>query len=594
MLKSHNNSGEEEIKESVPLLLHDVTKDYDAIKSTKTNLELNEELKYSIQLDYEDTGDKLLPHSHDCQNEAHYIENCNAMKMIINLLHIYENTENVEEIYQCMLSKNYDISNLMEDWYQMRTNHLRNNEQDTKWFKNHINMRCDGDQKCKQFRRYQRDREKETIADQIDLNSFILKDQLDSIHSFIFHPITARKTNEQTTIVSINLSDEKTQQYDSKSSDYIWDNVASIQQCTVSQIICVLQTVITDLDKLEEYQYDIISYFKNNNIDGNKLSKVGRKVFMNDIADILNNKKLKLSLAKLRKNILNFDISVFTGVTTTTTDTQIENKSKQETNSLSEQCSSKFVTKMSEESNAVSEPGYYSFGTQYKYTKNLQDHPLYVKPKFNDLKQELIEYFMRINKETDSMKLLHYQLDKIESMNISVQPILKDFVLETNTNDNVSTLWDIDAEQKYNDTTSKLINSCQQITTIITNLCCYLEDASDQILLDKIYSLLHLRFSLNSLETYLNTVDKYDDLVKVIYDYKNKKNEANESLLSEEVLTVCKKGIFKNVYQNFVNSNTIENTVWKMHSWIKASCEKYKDSVSEKLNPLLLSKKKKK
>ncbi len=74
-----------------------------------------------------------------------------------------------------------------------------------------------------------------------------------------------------------------------------------------------------------------------------------------------------------------------------------ENKETDESKNADNDQNSKFMTQM----NSSSKAQYYSFGAQYRYTENLQNHHLYVKPKYSSVKEELFGYFRRNNEKAD-------------------------------------------------------------------------------------------------------------------------------------------------------------------------------------------------
>eukprot|EP01084_Bolivina_argentea_P152152 265456_1 len=86
----------------------------------------------------------------------------------------------------------------------------------------------------------------------------------------------------------------------------------------------------------------------------------------------------------------------------------------------------KFITMPSpnDEKSAVS---YYSFGQQFKYTENLNSHPLYIKPKYKDIKQEIFEYFKAVNLTLDTINLFESQSNTVKSMDVRVKSILTNF-----------------------------------------------------------------------------------------------------------------------------------------------------------------------
>merc|ERR1712176_113571 len=125
-----------------------------------------------------------------CAMHDHDISNCNVMKRIIYFLQFYEEQQSVDQsisIYGHMHSLNgYDISQFLEDWHQVKINHLNKEKNNLDFLQDIIkNNGCDGSNECKYVRRYQRDREKDKIEPKskgFDVRNFILMDQMDSIH----------------------------------------------------------------------------------------------------------------------------------------------------------------------------------------------------------------------------------------------------------------------------------------------------------------------------------------------------------------------------------------------------------------------------
>eukprot|EP01084_Bolivina_argentea_P094696 170259_1 len=211
----------------------------------------------------------------------------------------------------------------------------------------------------------------------------------------------------------------------------IWiDKPSSIQQCSVEQILYILKEVMDD--KLSGYRNDIVKYFEKRQLNGNKLSSMSRKQFVNQLTDYMNNNKFEDLLEKLYKNIIHSDLSSFYS----------------ESSYIPIISNDKFITKMSSETEIGSTPGYYSFGQQYRYTTNLH-HPLYVNPKYMTIKEELYEYFKGINEQGDLQILLHSQLHIIQSSKPTLQPILKQLLYEQQITD-FEVLW-IDSDGKFDD-----------------------------------------------------------------------------------------------------------------------------------------------
>eukprot|EP01084_Bolivina_argentea_P287439 493223_1 len=122
----------------------------------------------------------------DCAH--HDIKNCNVMKRIIHLLyqnHLHQNAS----MYEYISNKKYNTWQLMEDWHQTKREHLKHENQ-FKWMTNNL-VDCDVTiDKCEYVKRHQR------ISGNyisVDHEEVMIQDILDSIHTFIFHPMTERQ-----------------------------------------------------------------------------------------------------------------------------------------------------------------------------------------------------------------------------------------------------------------------------------------------------------------------------------------------------------------------------------------------------------------
>eukprot|EP01084_Bolivina_argentea_P026518 49330_1 len=226
------------------------------------------------------------------------IENCNAMKRVFHLLEYYKTTQrdnNISPIYKYLESlKDYAISDVMEDWHHCKIQHFIN-EQNNYPFKNNEAINCKNNENCIYVLRNQRDRIRQTsdiCSQEIDYKNIILMDKLDSIHAYIFHYPSLK-------ITSIN--------------DNIWSNYPNvISDCNTEQIIHILTNENIFDNKISDHKLKIIEYINENELDGAALVDMKRKPFLNQLAKYLSNKKLKLSLGKLYKEIINFDICKYT------------------------------------------------------------------------------------------------------------------------------------------------------------------------------------------------------------------------------------------------------------------------------------------
>ena len=350
----------------------------------------------------------------------------------------------------------YDIPTFYEDWHQCKTKHLNKNE-DIERIQKQINSQCDKGNRCQIMRRHQRDREKEEFDlnnnEEIDIKNIILNDKLDSIHSFLFHSMQRRRNY----VAFGDIDDERKEE---QKYDDIWSNEpASIAQCSAHQIVYILEHRIFDnlkekiKEKLKDHKQSIIEYVKQHQIDGNKLKEMKRKKFMIDIAAHLNSNKLKSALGYLYKETMEFGIKSLYEIDESKA-TKVKDKTKDQDFVKK---NSKFVTEIKQQEKNDEKAQYYSFGTQYRYTSNLREHPLFVQPKYASLKEELHEYLKRINGKDDTAKLSQKQLKIIDSMNPKLQSILKQFV-NGDSVINGDVLWD-DGDQKYEESLADLIES---------------------------------------------------------------------------------------------------------------------------------------
>eukprot|EP01084_Bolivina_argentea_P315877 547411_1 len=140
------------------------------------------------------------------------IAHCAPIKRIIHLLRFYKihqetsnnYTETKVDVYAYMIkaNRNYAISTFMDDWHHCKTKHIKT-EKDREWFKNNPAINCNFISTCKSenciyIGRNQRKRGDETYSKnvEIDHKNIILRDQIDSIHTYIFHSSSARTSYE--------------------------------------------------------------------------------------------------------------------------------------------------------------------------------------------------------------------------------------------------------------------------------------------------------------------------------------------------------------------------------------------------------------
>eukprot|EP01084_Bolivina_argentea_P304144 525189_1 len=152
----------------------------------------------------------------------------------------------------------------------------------------------------------------------------------------------------------------------------VWyNNPSSIKECNVEQIVHILNHRILDdgnLAKLKDHREGIINYIHENKFNGRKILETGKKAFITQIAEHFNDNKLKGSFTKLYKRIIDCEISKYTNTQPQSNDDNVSLQNR------------KYVTEMQ----------HFAFGEQYKYTKNLASHPLYVEEKYKNLKEEAL------------------------------------------------------------------------------------------------------------------------------------------------------------------------------------------------------------
>eukprot|EP01084_Bolivina_argentea_P103270 185004_1 len=278
-----------------------------------------------------DECDYMKPLVDDYMNCEHRdITNCRAIKRILHLLRHYDKSQTGDKeetrfsMHEYLLQFTYyTISLVMEDWYHCKKMHLIN-EKDIETFINDTGINCIHDKACKYLTRYQRDRSRDTFNDrkeEIDHNNIILMDQLDSIHSYIFHSSLRRRNmtlQNQYFLAEDIIEDDSESDCDIKEPAVdgtfardLWDNKPdSISECNVAQIIYILNEndIMEKLKKLIPFRDEIIKYIYENKFDGEKIMNMKRKPFINEFAKHFNDNKLKLELGKLYNSIIKYDI----------------------------------------------------------------------------------------------------------------------------------------------------------------------------------------------------------------------------------------------------------------------------------------------
>eukprot|EP01084_Bolivina_argentea_P048384 89163_1 len=486
------------------------------------------------------------------------ISKCNAVNRVVHLLHYYksmikqnmqqENDSFINIFEYIMTLQNYSISKFMEDWYQCKKNHLKT-EHDVSWFVGNNQINCNSlatSYSCPYTKRYIRQRtdEKHTFSKNTDHKNMILLDQLDAIHTFIFHFSTRRvkdvvdtekiagadiwfnypecieHCNLEQILFILNSNDifkdlkklnfvkseiisyfqennfngkklkemnrkefmkqiagfmnnkkltfelgklynritkyilpkpdeqnNNSQQINSKNDNNIWsDCPTSVEQCNLQQIIFILnnENIFDKLNLLIDVKEKIISYFTENNFDGKKFVQTNRKDFMKQIAAFMNNKKMTLQLGKLYTRIKEYNLPQTDNAKTHNfNQNQITEKQF-----FINQKNTKFVTEITTELN-TSKVSYYSFGQQYKYTANFKEHPLFVTAKYNNIKEELFQYFRREREEKQK-----YEDDSSQHEDIA-QSVLNDLIkFNSIPYDTINAIWKGDIqddaiEEKY-------------------------------------------------------------------------------------------------------------------------------------------------
>eukprot|EP01084_Bolivina_argentea_P181347 313206_1 len=306
--------------------------------STLTNLQ--KDIQLTIVEQYEDQGyeqkDKLYSTKKDsnastafvepresdyidCQTN-HGIEKCNVAKRILHLLLCYQQNDSGEWYEYLTSLKNYNVAVFMEDWHQVKDNHLRGNDNNhsIEWIKNMMNTECHDLKRCKYVSRYKRDRGNklyDPMEMKIDYKDMIIMDKFDSIHTFIFHSTQRRNARWQMRreiqFKSDQKNDEKVEEKHQQ-QQFIDHAPESIIQCSTQHILSIINDDIFDAltpqarRHLTEYKSQITNYIKQNSIDGNKLKEMKRKHFINTIATHLENIKLKGSLGQLYNALMKY------------------------------------------------------------------------------------------------------------------------------------------------------------------------------------------------------------------------------------------------------------------------------------------------
>eukprot|EP01084_Bolivina_argentea_P290787 499606_1 len=250
----------------------------------------------------------------NCQSNDHSIENCNVMKRIYHLLKHYQTQQHMHQKTYDYLStfNNYNMSTFMEDWHQVKKNHLKE-QKGVDLMRKYMHIHCEDVSKCQYTRRHQRNRENEIYCDRnMDDKNVVLRDQLDSIHTYICHLTDSRKNNA--IFSRIYCSDDN--DIKDEKDELSWSNKPeSISECNPEQIVLILENFIFDKlnpkprEKLRSFKSRIILYIKEHEVDGNKLKQTPRKQFASDMIQYLNiDNTFKHSLAALYTAIIKYDV----------------------------------------------------------------------------------------------------------------------------------------------------------------------------------------------------------------------------------------------------------------------------------------------
>eukprot|EP01084_Bolivina_argentea_P312078 540272_1 len=285
-------------------------------------------------------SDFIQPQNSDYTDCVGDITKCNAVQRIIHLLKHYEQSQtmlksndhhNIVLLYEYITSlSEYTMSTLMEDWYHSKTKHLKS-EKDYKWFKSNKHINCYNSQfnRCIYIDRHRRPRGRDIydINKAIDHKNAILREQIDSIHAFIFHAPSQMNHKVEDDDYNEAVIDMNGKQFSPETKtnenkeiiinqvdivfEDVWSNKPeSIIDCNVNQIIYIFNNghVLDDLNVLVAHKDIITIYMKENELSGVKLSEMKSDSFINQLSDYLNNTKLRLQLGCLYKNIMNIDV----------------------------------------------------------------------------------------------------------------------------------------------------------------------------------------------------------------------------------------------------------------------------------------------
>eukprot|EP01084_Bolivina_argentea_P142135 249707_1 len=194
---------------SSPKAQNDVSDAERHIELTIPRLKEYEEIKEMHQYNAQQTNINMhtdqnrfvAPKVDDYINCDKGIHHCATVTRILILLAHYKNIQSdtvsgsTVTMYEYIMSidNNYKLSNVMEDWHHFKTTHTLN-KSDIKYLQHCKEINCVNTKNCMYLNRYQRDRSSEIhqLNEEIDHKNLILRDQMDSIHTYIFHSCASR------------------------------------------------------------------------------------------------------------------------------------------------------------------------------------------------------------------------------------------------------------------------------------------------------------------------------------------------------------------------------------------------------------------
>eukprot|EP01084_Bolivina_argentea_P024980 46484_1 len=269
-------------------------------KTDALNIAVINEEKYE-HFDHSNTllsSEYIPPRTDDYTNCKGDITKCTAMQRVVHLLKFYKDMANDSsnngdcfcDIYAYIESlQHFGVSIMMEDWHHCHNCHFKI-KLDISLVKNDERINCNNNNKCINFVRNQTGRSHQTfnVNENIDHKNIILMDQLDSMHTYIFHSPSLTKMLD------------------------IWSTEPkSIEQCTVQQIVYILNVyILNSLKKLQEYQSEIIEYIQKQKLNGTKLMQINRKQFSSQMVKYFNNKKLRGSFGQLYTAIKDYNLQL--------------------------------------------------------------------------------------------------------------------------------------------------------------------------------------------------------------------------------------------------------------------------------------------